>query len=48
VTILVTVYVCDRVYSDVSSPKMTGRILFLIMVSTVLNDSVTVFKGGVA
>ena len=48
VTILVMLYVWERVKSEVSVPLTTGRMLFLMRTSSVVNDSVTVFRGGVA
>ena len=48
VTYLVTVYVCDSVYCDVSEPMTIGRMLLLIITSAVLKVSVTVLRVGVA
>ena len=48
VTIFVMLYVWERVKREVSVPLTTGRMLFLIRTSSVVNDSVTVFRGGVA
>ena len=48
VTILVMLYVWERVKREVSVPLTTGKMLFLMRTSSVVNDSVTVFRGGVA
>ena len=48
VTIFVMLYVWERVKREVSVPLTTGRMLFLMRTSSVVNDSVTVFRGGVA